>query len=838
MLENLDNDIFSNTINIWISRWIDDIKDTFQRASDVGAANYFALAKAIDRSLFRFCPELFFKLAMPNSGEELITKTLERLEKLDETNDEKQNKIQIYKYKEEKRCTLDLCEAIREKYASILAIPLSTRGYGHYQDSWVSFDDTDPTVLPIETDNRVYSICTVKKLSGGMLKLIRHADIKADGQIERFIRDKSKAPKFYNRDRLILNDTSFEEGTRGVWSWKAKPSNNNPMNDFIIVDSEDQIDPIEIIRVEGAWNIEEILVHLKNGIYKIPHGNKTLFVCPTSQDQSVGILLARSQVIFEDGKCKINRKCDSVPVYYIKLYEVINIDNEYTVLNRIFAGPPAYIQLVKDKQEVARDALLSSLSWSWYKARGFVKEEYDKFRKFIENAPLIEVENQIQKTVLCTREEARSLLEETSRQLVSDITVTTYQDELIQMVFDSKPELKERMKNISKKKWEEENAEIRANAFRELNNVKMQIYSKEVNLEKLEIEQRNLQVQNAELSKMIEENLEIADEVEEALKERIQNAKSNLGELIVDILFQNQISLQTTKEKANSRVSEMNTNKTPKYCFGSNLGWQTDSKDIYHNWDDVLAAGECVLKSAGVSKDFSSGLATFLSAAFLIKQPVLMVGPNALEIAQAIAGIMGGDSVGVLNCSGDFDPILASTIGSENEEVVIIKNLFSSGWINNLPDLLTKKDIFYIIIHPFTKDILVETSDIFEYMLPLFTEFFVESRSSNEYRSGSFAQDFKLLDCSDEQEEIRPLISKIYPNRIIGNCIKKMIEIMRCLGSDSNVDDELMFCTIPLAYGIGKIQSLSDLLDKPSVKKQISPNFLSFAKNLVEDSDV
>ena len=65
-----------------------------------------------------------------------------------------------------------------------------------------------------------------------------------------------------------------------------------------------------------------------------------------------------------------------------------------------------------------------------------------------------------------------------------------------------------------------------------------------------------------------------------------------------------------------------------------------------------------------------------------------------------------------------------------------------------------------------------------------------------------------------------------------------MIEIMRCLGSDSNVDDELMFCTIPLAYGIGKIQSLSDLLDKPSVKKQISPNFLSFAKNLVEDSDV
>lgn len=63
--------------------------------------------------------------------------------------------------------------------------------------------------------------------------------------------------------------------------------------------------------------------------------------------------------------------------------------------------------------------------------------------------------------------------------------------------------------------------------------------------------------------------------------------------------------------------------------------------------------------------------------------------------------------------------------------------------MNRLPEILSNKDIFYIATHPYAEDIQVEPKSLYGFILPLFTEFFVDNKASGKYYGGYFADDFK-----------------------------------------------------------------------------------------------
>ena len=56
-------------------------------------------------------------------------------------------------------------------------------------------------------------------------------------------------------------------------------------------------------------------------------------------------------------------------------------------------------------------------------------------------------------------------------------------------------------------------------------------------------------------------------------------------------------------------------------------------------------------------------------------------------------------------CEGSYAHQAVETIGADGESIVIINNFLASGWINRLPEILYKKDVFYVFTHPYAEDI-------------------------------------------------------------------------------------------------------------------------------------
>ena len=48
-------------------------------------------------------------------------------------------------------------------------------------------------------------------------------------------------------------------------------------------------------------------------------------------------------------------------------------------------------------------------------------------------------------------------------------------------------------------------------------------------------------------------------------------------------------------------------------------------------------------------------------------------------------------------------------------------------------EILSQKDIFYVATHPYAEDIQVEPKNLYGFMLPLFTEFFVDEIATGKY---------------------------------------------------------------------------------------------------------
>lgn len=236
--------------------------------------------------------------------------------------------------------------------------------------------------------------------------------------------------------------------------------------------------------------------------------------------------------------------------------------------------------------------------------------------------------------------------------------------------------------------------------------------------------------------------------------------------------------------------------------------------DIHHSWKEVIDTVIFEFGEAGVTEKYRSGLATFLCAAYIEKQPIFLIGPNAIDIAQAFIAAVAGSKCGILYCEGSYRNEIIKKIGVDDEDIVIINNLLASGWMNRLPEILSKKDIFYIITHPYAEDIQVEPKSLYGFALPLFTEFFVDKKATGKYYGGYFAQDFPKCLPLKNIKKLRVLY-QFSLNSLIKNQINRLIALMQDICSETTIDDKFLFAVFPVAYASMEIKELKEVITDP-----------------------
>ena len=246
--------------------------------------------------------------------------------------------------------------------------------------------------------------------------------------------------------------------------------------------------------------------------------------------------------------------------------------------------------------------------------------------------------------------------------------------------------------------------------------------------------------------------------------------------------------------------------------------------EAHHSWADVINTAMYELGEAGVAEPHRSGLAALLCAAYIERQPILLIGPNSLDIIQAFCASVNAHKYGVLCCKGDYSSEAITQIGNNGEDIVVVNDFLASSWIYRLPEILSQKDIFYMLTHPYAEDIQVEPKSLYGFMLPLFTEFFVDKKATGKYYGGYFADDFKAY--SEPKGSCKELkaISKLALNSLVRNQITKLVATMHDIYPDATFDDEFLFAILPIAYASREMNNLTKAMADSQQGITISSN--------------
>lgn len=841
---NVDKPFITIFINNEVEKRLEEIQNNIESLEREGLAYDNALATTMLDSVFANCVELYLKLIGSAIDMDARSKLYENMQSIQLERSENEKIFdQIGSIEEEKKRLLDQIEidqqrinTIQEEYEQKIqeiehdknvvesSLKEAQERITELQDTsheekceavnyFTQYDDTKVSVLPSAGSDEIISLCSVISDYSGQKWLIRYADLSRNGHYYIFHKNEDMMPYFANRDKIFYRDGPSEDDFYGIWTWSAIPNAKDPSKDYISSEYNRDLNAIEVIFVLDVTELNDLVDILQKGFECLTHSYKTMFAFYTSKGQYTGILCKNKELNTVDGKIYLSEECIEVPVYEFGSGDILHLDNGLSFYKNAFAGLPNKLYQLKSPLDIVKNIVFDSISWTTYKTRGVTRAGYRNLKDLIGAIQTDDIITKIEKACHCSNVKAKELLNEFLKVVWKYIDGDCLEDEIILSAIYANNELQEKTKEFIRADWEKENKSLLADVQKKFEAYKMKLNSAAVSLSETEEMLNRTKLEKEQLERIIAEKKKLAEDVEIEVAERIRKARENAADFIANMAFVGGQEIYTDNTKFSKKIEELPKPIVIPYrtCPMSD---ELSNLDIHHSWKEVIDTVIFEFGEAGVTEKYRSGLATFLCAAYIEKQPIFLIGPNAIDIAQAFIAAVAGSKCGILYCEGSYRNEIIKKIGVDDEDIVIINNLLASGWMNRLPEILSKKDIFYIITHPYAEDIQVEPKSLYGFALPLFTEFFVDKKATGKYYGGYFAQDFPKCLPLKNIKKLRVLY-QFSLNSLIKNQINRLIALMQDICSETTIDDKFLFAVFPVAYASMEIKELKEVITDP-----------------------
>lgn len=837
-ISNIDKPFIATWVNTMVEHWLKKIQENIAKLEGEGLSHSTALVTTMLDSFFVNNVELYFKLTGNPLDTDAYSNLYDRMENIKSErarNAEMSDRIKAVE--QENRSLSDQVEAVRrsmdtikteceeriqeieqsknelesllaEAQAKIAELQTAPSAFTNDDADYLAqFDDTNTSILPSGSTDEIISLCGVISDYNGQKWLIRYADLNNNGRYYIFLKNEDVPPYFTNRDKIFYKDGPSNNGFYGIWTWSAVPNENDPSKDYILSRYNTDIDAIEIVTITEATTLEDLVDLLNDGIEYKPHSRKVMFTLCASKGQYTGILCTAKEFNTVNGKTTVSEDCIVVPVYEFAGDAIIRLGNGLSFYRNAFAGLPSKLYHLKSPLDIVKNIVFSSISWNAYKTREITRAEYRTFKDFIGAIPVDDIACKIGTACRCSIPAAKELLDEFLNIVWKYVDGDSLEDEIIRSAISANVELQEKAKALIRKDWETENESLLIEVRGKLDSLRAELKSVTEDLSKAQEALNKTKAEDERLAGIIAEKERLAAEVEKAVAARIQKARENAADFIASMAFVSGQQMQVGCTESPDKIEVSSKTDIDTYHICSEYD-NLDDLEVHHSWTDVINTAVFELAEAGVAEKYRSGLAAFLCAAYIKKQPLLLVGPNAIDIIQAFSAVVTAHKHGVLCCEGGYAHQAIEKIGADGESIVIINNFLASGWINRLPEILSQKDIFYVATHPYAEDIQVEPKSLYGFMLPLFTEFLVDKKATGKYYGGYFSDDFKPYSAEKGACKELSVLSKFALSSLVRSKINSLAATMHGIYPTATVDDDFLFCVFPIVYASMAVNEL------------------------------
>lgn len=646
------------------------------------------------------------------------------------------------------------------------------------------------------------SLCRVLGVDDtGTRRLKRLGDISTDGYIQSFTIDEY-APKFFeNRITIYWKDGPTDEGYVGVWDWSSIPNKSGSDSDYVESKYNSNLIPTEIIEVPKAHNVESIIDHLKEGIELIPKCERVIYAYKLTSDGYEGVLCEKKMLKILDGKVYLDNEVNSLVGYYFNKEDIFKTKTQefYRFLR---LDDYDKVVLTKSPIEIVKSIILKRASWSVAKQYNMTKNDWKSFKNFIDTIVDDTFFQEICNECDCEEDEARryfkNFLESADDILDSndmDIAVLT-------KVVEHSDKLKAECEAIVEKKWKDSHKNEIKTAEAELNDINKEIAKNNNRLESLkkEIKEKKSLIEKLEQDTKYFE--EIGRQTVDNINKKLENAKNDVADFVSEVSFVSTAINGTSAKNinANNFIS----------------GIEYDDTDIAHSYKDSIDYISDELAEAGVESYYRDPFACFLYAAYINKEHLLFAGPNGESIANAFSVALLGKSAGVLDCDYKYDQSIVNNMLSSDDQIIIIKNPFSNGWIYKLLDEGRLSNKLFIYVTPFSEDLVIEPKGLYNYFIPVFTEGFINDVPTNDFVGSKMSDDYEEYERKNVKSFYNDYFKAINVNGYLLSKIQRLLNDMHCLYKETDNTVDYLFIHFGYAYVTGKKELLIDRIKNES----------------------
>ncbi len=617
---------------------------------------------------------------------------------------------------------------------------------------------------------------------------------------------------FENRQRIFHYDGPSKNNVFAVWNWEVMHNRNDYDKDWVRSEFQADILPIRMIYLRNVQNLDELVERLHSGI---PYSHElchTLFWFGESGDELTGVLCRPEEIEINNFKATLQNTVYSLPYYNFQKDDIYESPTSSSVFlkqviydamtENILDGPQGHI-FVRDTSEVIKLAIFDRMTWNSYKnAVGKTKNQWKECKTLFEVACADSLYEDVAYQLECTESEARKMVDKFITHAKCSFDSGSYDSQVFASIALNNPELYEKCKNSLKEDWEDEHSKEILNAEAELDDILSMTTAAKTEYDALVSQNNDMKAELEELSVKFEKYNEQGEEILDAIRSKVSAVQNDMAEYIADL------SVYFPRQQAFNTLPTSNQNSN---------GWQfkvgkscmtEDDNDIWSNWEDVLWTLKCNLQIAGVSPHWTEMLSCFVYSAYLHKMPLLLAGPNAEMIGNAISSTFNSKEIDILKCIGDVSHSAIEEFYSSN--FAAVQNPFHPDWINCLTNDMSNK--FALWMHPFIEDLKIEPLGLYNYAYPVFTELFVGSTPTDDSMiTGVIEEEF---DSYKLNSGVPVLLDKSISsgfNRLFINRIQAILSDAKQMGSFTNQDLEYMFSILPLTYLKDKSSVISEL---------------------------
>ena len=734
------------------------------------------------------------------------------------------------------------------------------------------------------------SLCYVNRDKQGRLWLYRMADI-VDGEVVPFVCDDEKPRYFENRTRLYSKDSPVFEGHMGVWDWTAAPNMSDAEKDYVESYFNGNLEPIEIIELEGSWNSQKLGEALRVGtLEQLPTARKVFYCFRLQGGEFLGGLLCQDKdLLVEDGHVRLKEDVTYLDYYAIhernrvtvKSTEILFWKDFYRLLN---LGKSSKKVWILSPGEIVKTVILRRFSWPTAKSMSLTKQEWRKTREMITEVENFNLYEEVAKEGDCSEEEAKAYVEQFLTEADQYIFARDVQEEALRAAIVRNPSLQEECEKLFMDRWKSANEEALKSGEEEMVSLMASVeklreveeeYTKTLKEKEEEIEKAKAELSGLqeEAQKAILEAKEAREKIEEthalpgpegvSVQDGSSTSKSAAKTFVLEkkeeasssASKRQEISPSPTsfpgkgeegfagkrREKPESEKTESLLKMEVLESYLEKLAQKDHEEPAYHpgrqlppegglayeRWEEMLDFLASLLYGAGVAQDYALSLGAFLYASYLQGAPVLLAGPNGEAIAQAFSAVLFGKLPGELDLSRPYHPEEVARLSAPKDAMIVVRNPFVPEWSDALVSLLLPPKKFFVLVTPFAEDLLLQPKSWQSYCVPVLTEPFIDMMPSGNYEAGRPLPEF--LDFEMEEGLItNPLFKEFRLMPFAKQRLTGILSYASFMAREEGDDSIYLYGLLPHAFMEGKGEKLEKLLEEGSISPNMRELLLDF----------